>query len=82
MSDRATAVLDRFPQHLAATDPGKRIGAVVGAVSADLEGRTGVYCNGQTEAKADSQAYDAAARQKLKALSLELVGLKKAAPAG
>lgn len=48
------------------------------AVSGDLEGKTGLYFNGQREAKADAQAYDAAARQKLKALSLELAGLKKA----
>ena len=48
------------------------------AVSDDLEGKTGLYFNGQREAKADAQAYDAAARQKLKALSLELAGLKKA----
>ena len=48
------------------------------AVSGDLEGNTGLYFNGQREAKADAQAYDAAARQKLKALSLELAGLKKA----
>ena len=51
------------------------------AVSDDLEGKTGLYFNGQREAKADAQAYDAAARQKLKALSLELAGLKKAATA-
>jgi NAD(P)-dependent dehydrogenase (short-subunit alcohol dehydrogenase family) len=48
------------------------------AVSGDLEGTTGLYFNGQREAKADAQAYDAAARQKLKALSFELTGLKKA----
>jgi NAD(P)-dependent dehydrogenase (short-subunit alcohol dehydrogenase family) len=48
------------------------------AVSDDLEGKTGLYFNGQREAKADAQAYDAAARQKLKALSLELAGLQKA----
>src|ERR1700691_2610360 len=48
------------------------------AVSGDLEGTTGLYFNGQREATADAQAYDAAARQKLKALSLELAGLKKA----
>jgi NAD(P)-dependent dehydrogenase (short-subunit alcohol dehydrogenase family) len=48
------------------------------AVSGDLEGNTGLYFNGQREAKADAQAYDAAARQKLKALSLELAGLKTA----
>jgi NAD(P)-dependent dehydrogenase (short-subunit alcohol dehydrogenase family) len=48
------------------------------AVSGDLEGTSGLYFDGQREAKADAQAYDAAARQKLKALSLELAGLKKA----
>jgi NAD(P)-dependent dehydrogenase (short-subunit alcohol dehydrogenase family) len=48
------------------------------AVSGDLEGKTGLYFNGQREAKADTQAYDAPARQKLKTLSLELAGLKKA----
>jgi NAD(P)-dependent dehydrogenase (short-subunit alcohol dehydrogenase family) len=52
------------------------------AVSADLAGKTGLYFNGQREAKADPQAYDAAARQKLKALSMELSGLKNAATAG
>jgi NAD(P)-dependent dehydrogenase (short-subunit alcohol dehydrogenase family) len=48
------------------------------AVSGDMDGMTGLYFNGQREAKADPQAYDAGARQKLKALSLELSGLKKA----
>jgi hypothetical protein len=47
-------------------------------VSGDVDGTTGLYFNGQREAKADPQAYDAGARQKLKALSLELSGLKKA----
>ena len=47
------------------------------AASGDLEGKTGIYFNGQREANADTQAYDAAARQKLKALSFELAGLKK-----
>ena len=46
------------------------------AVSPEIEGKTGLYFNGQSEGKADVQAYDAAARQKLKALSLELTGLK------
>jgi len=45
------------------------------AVSPEMEGRTGLYFNGQREARADAQAYDAAARQRLKALSLELTGL-------
>lgn len=50
------------------------------AVSPEMEGKTGLYFNGQREAKADAQAYDAAARQKLRALSFELAGLKR--PAG
>jgi NAD(P)-dependent dehydrogenase (short-subunit alcohol dehydrogenase family) len=46
------------------------------AASPEMEGKTGLYFNGQREAKADAQAYDAAARQKLRALSFELAGLK------
>jgi NAD(P)-dependent dehydrogenase (short-subunit alcohol dehydrogenase family) len=45
------------------------------AVSPEFEGRTGLFFNGQTEARADAQAYDAQARQKLKALSFKLGGL-------
>ena len=45
------------------------------ATSAALAGRSGLFFNGQREARADAQAYDAAARQRLKALSLELTGL-------
>jgi|tagenome__1003787_1003787.scaffolds.fasta_scaffold20947227_2 hypothetical protein len=37
MSGRGRAVLERFPNHLAATDPGKRLGAVVEALAADLD---------------------------------------------
>ena len=37
MSTRAATVLDRFPLHLAATDPGKRFGAVVTGLVADLD---------------------------------------------
>lgn len=48
------------------------------AVSPEMEGKTGLYFNGQREAKADAQAYDSAARQKLKSLSLALTGLKTA----
>jgi NAD(P)-dependent dehydrogenase (short-subunit alcohol dehydrogenase family) len=52
------------------------------AVSPQVEGQSGLYFNGQREAKADPQAYDAAARQRLHARSLELVGLSGgAAPA-
>jgi NAD(P)-dependent dehydrogenase (short-subunit alcohol dehydrogenase family) len=45
------------------------------AVSPALEGRSGLYFNVLRETKADPQAYDAAARARLKALSLELTGL-------
>jgi NAD(P)-dependent dehydrogenase (short-subunit alcohol dehydrogenase family) len=45
------------------------------AVGDDVAGMTGRYFNGQREARADAQAYDAAARQRLRALSLELGGL-------
>jgi NAD(P)-dependent dehydrogenase (short-subunit alcohol dehydrogenase family) len=45
------------------------------AVSPELKGRTGVYFNQLTEARANAQAYDAAARAKLWALSMQLTGL-------
>jgi NAD(P)-dependent dehydrogenase (short-subunit alcohol dehydrogenase family) len=45
------------------------------AVSPALEGKSGLYFNVLRETKADPQAYDAAARAKLKALSLKLTGL-------
>jgi NAD(P)-dependent dehydrogenase (short-subunit alcohol dehydrogenase family) len=53
------------------------------AVSPQVEGQSGLYFNGQREARADAQAYNADARRQLKAMSLELVGLstKGAAPA-
>jgi len=40
-----------------------------------LEGRSGLYFNGLRESRADSQAYDPAARARLRALTFELVGL-------
>jgi NAD(P)-dependent dehydrogenase (short-subunit alcohol dehydrogenase family) len=43
------------------------------AVSPGLEGRSGLYFNGLRETRADAQAYDADARQRLKAVSLELI---------
>ena len=46
------------------------------AVSPALEGKSGLYFNVLREARADPQAYDAAARRQLRALSLELSGLK------
>jgi NAD(P)-dependent dehydrogenase (short-subunit alcohol dehydrogenase family) len=45
------------------------------AVSPALAGRSGLYFNGLNEASANAQAYDAAARAQLRALSLELTGL-------
>ena len=45
------------------------------AVSPKLEGRSGLYFNVMNEARANSQSYDANARRKLRALSLELTGL-------
>jgi NAD(P)-dependent dehydrogenase (short-subunit alcohol dehydrogenase family) len=45
------------------------------AVSPALDGKSGLYFNVRREMKADPQAYDAAARAKLKALSLKLTGL-------
>lgn len=45
------------------------------ATSPALEDRSGLYFNGLTEARADSQAYDAEARRRLRALSEELTGV-------
>jgi NAD(P)-dependent dehydrogenase (short-subunit alcohol dehydrogenase family) len=45
------------------------------AVGDDVADKTGLFFNGMNEAKAHPQAYDAAARQRLRALSLELTGL-------
>jgi NAD(P)-dependent dehydrogenase (short-subunit alcohol dehydrogenase family) len=45
-------------------------------VGPTVANRSGLYFNVLTETRADPQAYDAAARAKLKALSLELTGLK------
>jgi NAD(P)-dependent dehydrogenase (short-subunit alcohol dehydrogenase family) len=47
------------------------------AVSPELAGRSGLYYNGLTEAKANAQAYDTAARAQLRALSFDLTGLRK-----
>lgn len=45
------------------------------ATSTALEGRSGLYFNGLRESRADAQAYDAKAQQKLRQLSLDLTGL-------
>jgi NAD(P)-dependent dehydrogenase (short-subunit alcohol dehydrogenase family) len=44
----------------------------------DVAGRSGLFFNGLREARANPQAYDAAARQRLRALSLKLTGLSPA----
>ena len=44
----------------------------------DVAGSSGLFFNGMNEAKANPQAYDAVARQRLRALSLELTGLRPA----
>jgi NAD(P)-dependent dehydrogenase (short-subunit alcohol dehydrogenase family) len=41
----------------------------------DVADKSGLFFNGMNEAKANPQAYDAAARKRLRALSLELTGL-------
>jgi NAD(P)-dependent dehydrogenase (short-subunit alcohol dehydrogenase family) len=45
------------------------------ATSPALEGQSGLYFNGLRKARADGQAYDGQARQRLKAITLELTGL-------
>ena len=45
------------------------------AVAPELEGKSGLYFNGQDQARANAQAYDADARQKLRALSIALSGM-------
>jgi hypothetical protein len=48
-------------------------------VSGDgVAGKSGLFFNGMNEMKANAQAYDEAARKRLRALSLELTGLSKA----
>ena len=44
----------------------------------DVESKTGLFFNGMKEMKANPQAYDAVARKRLRALSLELTGLAAA----
>jgi NAD(P)-dependent dehydrogenase (short-subunit alcohol dehydrogenase family) len=57
--------------------------AILNLVAAPaLAGRSGFYFNGLREARADRQAYDADTRARLRALSLELTGLRSQAPAG
>jgi NAD(P)-dependent dehydrogenase (short-subunit alcohol dehydrogenase family) len=48
------------------------------ATGDDVAGKSGLFFNGMNEAQANPQAYDEAARQRLRALSLELTGLAAA----
>jgi len=48
------------------------------ATAPALEGRTGLYFDGRREARANAQAYDAAARQRLWGFSMRLTGLARA----
>ena len=48
------------------------------AAGDDVAGKTGLFFNGMNQAQANPQAYDAAARKRLRALSLELTGLSAA----
>jgi len=45
------------------------------ATSPALEGRSGLYFDGLEQSRANAQAYDAKARERLRALSFELAGL-------
>jgi NAD(P)-dependent dehydrogenase (short-subunit alcohol dehydrogenase family) len=45
------------------------------AAGDDMAGKTGLFFNGMQPSKANSQAYDGAARQRLRMLSLQLTGL-------
>jgi NAD(P)-dependent dehydrogenase (short-subunit alcohol dehydrogenase family) len=52
-------------------------GAIINlACSPELEGRSGLYFDRQQLSRAHPQAYDAAARQRLRTLTLELIGLE------
>jgi hypothetical protein len=54
------------------------------AVSPALQESSGIYFEGLHEARANAQAYDVEARQRLKTISLQLTGLssKSHSPAG
>jgi len=48
------------------------------AAGDDVAGKTGLFFNGMQQSQANPQAYDEAARKRLRALSLELTGLTSA----
>ena len=66
-------VLDTFGHTMSTVQEGAAA-AVRLVVSPELEGVTGRYYDGQLEARANRQAYDAKAREQLWALSEELCG--------
>jgi len=41
----------------------------------DVAGKSGLFFNGMSEMKANAQVYDAAARKRLRELSMKLTGL-------
>jgi NAD(P)-dependent dehydrogenase (short-subunit alcohol dehydrogenase family) len=48
------------------------------AAAEDVSGKSGLFFNGMSQARANPQAYDVTARARLRALSLELAGLSAA----
>jgi NAD(P)-dependent dehydrogenase (short-subunit alcohol dehydrogenase family) len=48
------------------------------AAGDDVAGKSGLFFNGTQQSQANAQAYDHAARQRLRELSLELTGLPAA----
>jgi hypothetical protein len=66
-------VLETFGYTMSSVEEGAQA-TVRLAVSPELEGVTGRYFDGQREARANRQAYDVDARERLWALSEELCG--------
>ena len=66
-------VIETFGRAMSSVEEGAEA-TVRLAVSPELEGITGRYFNGQREGRADRQAYDAGARERLWVLSEELCG--------
>jgi hypothetical protein len=49
--------------------------AILHVATSDLDGKSGLFFDGKRPARANAQAYDPAARQRLRDLSLQLTGL-------
>jgi NAD(P)-dependent dehydrogenase (short-subunit alcohol dehydrogenase family) len=69
----ATYMATTMVRHAGVT-PRSSVEEGAAATSPGLEGLSGLYFNGVREARAEPQAYDAKARRRLKAISLELTG--------